>query len=89
MIDKLNKLDLNLNIHTKAHLYRAALEGIAFSFMYGMEILINDNFVGISYIKFAKEFALSRWGEGIFAFKDSWKSELKFSHFSSLKFDFL
>ena len=36
--------NLNLNIHTKAHLYRAALEGIAFSFMYGMEILINDNF---------------------------------------------
>ena len=36
--------NLNLNIHTKKHLYRATLEGIAFSFMYGMEILINDNF---------------------------------------------
>jgi xylulokinase len=36
--------NLNLNIHTKRHLYRATLEGIAFSFMYGMEILINDNF---------------------------------------------
>ena len=32
-------LHLDLNLHTKAHLCRAALEGIAFSFMYGMEIL--------------------------------------------------
>ncbi len=30
---------LDLNLHTKAHLCRAALEGIAFAFMYGMEIL--------------------------------------------------
>ena len=37
--------NLNLNIHSKQHLYRASLEGIAFSFIYGMEILINDNFV--------------------------------------------
>ena len=36
--------NLNLNIHDHSHLYRAVLEGIAFSFMYGMEILINDNF---------------------------------------------
>ena len=35
--------NLNLNIHNDAHLYRAALEGIAFSFVYGMEILKNDN----------------------------------------------
>lgn len=35
--------NINLNQHSKAHLYRAALEGIAFSFVYGMEILINDN----------------------------------------------
>ena len=33
---------LNLNNHTKAHLCRAALEGIAFSFAYGVEILRSD-----------------------------------------------
>lgn len=45
----LNNIDLgaqigniNLNIHSKAHLCRAALEGIAFSFVYGMEILRAD-----------------------------------------------
>ncbi len=31
--------NLQLNRHTKAHLYRAALEGVAFSFVYGIEIL--------------------------------------------------
>jgi xylulokinase len=35
--------NLNLNAHTNAHLCRAALEGIAFSFVYGMDILKNDN----------------------------------------------
>ena len=35
-------LNVNLNKHNKAHLCRAALEGIAFSFVYGMEILKND-----------------------------------------------
>lgn len=30
---------INFNIHTKAHIVRAAQEGIAFSFMYGMEIM--------------------------------------------------
>lgn len=35
-------LNLNLNNHTKAHLCRAALEGIAFSFVYGMDILKSD-----------------------------------------------
>lgn len=35
--------NLNLNKHNNAHLYRAALEGIAFSFVYGMEILKEDN----------------------------------------------
>lgn len=35
--------NINLNQHSKSHLYRAALEGIAFSFVYGMEILKNDN----------------------------------------------
>ena len=35
-------VNLNLNNHNKAHLCRAALEGIAFSFVYGMEILKSD-----------------------------------------------
>jgi xylulokinase len=30
---------LNFNIHTNAHLFRAAQEGIAFSFRYGLDIL--------------------------------------------------
>ena len=34
--------NLNLNKHSNAHLCRAALEGIAFSFVYGMEILKSD-----------------------------------------------
>lgn len=34
--------NLNLNNHHKGHLCRAALEGIAFSFVYGMEILKSD-----------------------------------------------
>ena len=33
---------LNFNLHTQAHICRAALEGIAFSFVYGMEILKSD-----------------------------------------------
>jgi len=37
--------NLNLNIHSQGHLYRAALEGIAFSFVYGMDILRNDKTV--------------------------------------------
>ena len=35
--------NLNFNKHDHGYLYRAALEGIAFSFVYGMEILKNDN----------------------------------------------
>lgn len=35
-------LNLNLNRHTKAHICRAALEGIAFSFVYGMELMKAD-----------------------------------------------
>lgn len=35
-------LNINLNNHTKAHICRAALEGIAFSFAYGMEIMKSD-----------------------------------------------
>ena len=37
--------NLNLNLHGSGHLCRATLEGIAFSFVYGMEILKNDNAV--------------------------------------------
>ncbi len=33
---------LNFNTHTKSHLCQAALEGIAFSFAYGMEIMSHD-----------------------------------------------
>lgn len=36
-------VNLNLNRHHQGHLCRAALEGIAFSFVYGMEILSDDN----------------------------------------------
>jgi xylulokinase len=36
-------LNINLNIHNNAHLFRASLEGIAFSFVYGMECLKDDN----------------------------------------------
>ncbi|MFT4665470.1 MAG: xylulokinase [Gammaproteobacteria bacterium] len=32
-------INLNFNRHDRAHLYRAGLEGIAFSFVYGMKIL--------------------------------------------------
>ena len=35
--------NINLNNHSHGHLYRSSLEGIAFSFMYGIEILKNDN----------------------------------------------
>jgi len=35
-------VNINLNNHNKAHICRAALEGIAFSFVYGMEILKSD-----------------------------------------------
>jgi xylulokinase len=33
---------INLNTHSKAHICRAALEGIAFSFVYGIELLKKD-----------------------------------------------
>lgn len=35
---------LNLNVHEKGHLCRATLEGIAFSFIYGIEIMQQDDF---------------------------------------------
>jgi xylulokinase len=35
-------VNINLNNHNKSHVCRAALEGIAFSFVYGMEILKSD-----------------------------------------------
>lgn len=34
-------LNINFNRHGRPHLYRAALEGVAFSFVYGIEILQN------------------------------------------------
>ena len=37
-----NFCNLNLNIHKQEHLFRSALEGIAFSFVYGMEIMNAD-----------------------------------------------
>jgi xylulokinase len=36
-------LNLNLNKHTNGTVYRATLEGIAFSFIYGMKFIKNDN----------------------------------------------
>ena len=46
MLNNSNKgsqiLNLNFNVHKAPHIFRAALEGIAFSFVYGMEILKND-----------------------------------------------
>ena len=38
-------INLQLNRHTEGHLFRAALEGVAFSFVYGMEVL---NTMGLS-----------------------------------------
>ncbi|MEJ2162400.1 MAG: FGGY-family carbohydrate kinase, partial [Robiginitalea sp.] len=35
-------LHLDLNRHSGAHLFRAALEGISFSFVYGIEIMMSD-----------------------------------------------
>lgn len=54
MLENCNKgsriLNLNFNTHKAPHIFRAALEGIAFSFVYGMEILKNDG-VDIASIK--------------------------------------
>jgi xylulokinase len=41
---QINNLDLNL--HTKAHLLRAAQEGIAFAFRYGFDIMKENNMSG-------------------------------------------
>ena len=37
-----NMLNFDINVHKKEHIIRATLEGIAFAFVYGMQILIND-----------------------------------------------
>ena len=42
--------NLNFNLHKKEHFFRAALEGIAFSFVYGIDILKNDG-VDLSVIR--------------------------------------
>ncbi len=36
-------LNINLNQHSQGSIYRATLEGIAFSFIYGMKFIKNDN----------------------------------------------
>ena len=43
-------INLQFNRHTRAHLYRAALEGIAFSFVYGIELL-NDMNIPVQVIR--------------------------------------
>ncbi|MCR9253522.1 MAG: FGGY family carbohydrate kinase [bacterium] len=43
-------MNLHFNRHNRAHFYRASLEGIAYSFIYGMEIL-NDMGMKVSRIK--------------------------------------
>ncbi|NLP57512.1 xylulokinase [Lutibacter sp. B1] len=54
MLNNQNKgsqiLNLNFNLHQKEHLFRAAIEGIAFSFVYGIGILKNDG-VNLSAIR--------------------------------------
>lgn len=54
MLNNQNKgasiFNLNFNTHNKAHLLRAALEGIAFSFVYGIDILKSDG-VALSAIR--------------------------------------
>lgn len=42
--------NLNFNLHKREHMFRAALEGIAFSFVYGIDILKNDD-VDLSVIR--------------------------------------
>ncbi len=42
--------NINLNKHGQGHLYRAALEGIAFSFVYGMELLQKDT-IDVSFVR--------------------------------------
>jgi xylulokinase len=37
--------NINLNRHTKSHLCRAAIEGIAFAFVYGLEIMMSDGLI--------------------------------------------
>ena len=38
-------INYDSSIHNNDHLFRATLEGIAFSFVYGMELLKNDNLI--------------------------------------------
>lgn len=45
--------NINLNLHTAAHLYRAAQEGIAFAFKYGLEIM-KQNGMNASVIRAGK-----------------------------------
>ncbi len=43
-------LNLNFNIHTPSHIVRAALEGIAFAFQYGLNIM-RENGIQLSVVK--------------------------------------
>ncbi|NJK82741.1 MAG: carbohydrate kinase [Saprospiraceae bacterium] len=59
-----NLLGINFNRHTPAHLYRAVQEGIAFSFMFGMETF-EENKILLSVIRagYANMFLSSVFGE--------------------------
>ena len=46
-------LNINFNVHTKAHIARAALEGIAFAFHYGLKIM-TQNGIQLKVIKAPK-----------------------------------
>ena len=48
---------LNFNIHTKAHMARAAQEGIVFAFKYGMDIM-NEMGIDIQVIRAERELVL-------------------------------
>ncbi|MBT8306359.1 MAG: carbohydrate kinase [Maribacter sp.] len=56
-------VNINLNNHGQAHICRAALEGIAFSFVYGMEILKSDG-IGINVMRVGND---NLFRSGIFA----------------------
>jgi xylulokinase len=46
-------LDIDLNIHGRAHLYRAGQEGVAFAFRYGLDIM-RENGMSPSVIRAGK-----------------------------------
>jgi len=46
-------VDINLNVHTRSHIFRAAQEGIAFAFRYGLDIM-RENGMSPSIIRAGK-----------------------------------